>query len=270
MKKIYLIAAVVALAAGVATYFFASELKTSKVVTGVEHVTVYVANGDIDENTVLTKELFTEKKVPVDSVISGAVTSTDQIVGFMTTQKIFTGEQLVSQKLVRVGAGELNDRLSYQLQSGKYAYSIYVKEENAVSYFIQEGDRVNIYNDDDFANDNVYVSSEEPVLKNIEVLRVGEYFSAESGAEAIAYQVITLSLSKEEIPKLMEMEEPDDQGEVHYRVVLVSHSEGLGIGVEEETPTEENTNAQQPENENVTEAEPELAPEPTIQTESVI
>ena len=33
MKKIYLIAAVIALAAGLATYFFASELKESKVVT---------------------------------------------------------------------------------------------------------------------------------------------------------------------------------------------------------------------------------------------
>ncbi len=260
MKKIYLIAAVVALATGVATYFFANELKTSKVVTGVEHATVYIANADIEENTVLTKELFTEKKVPLDSVISGAVTDANQIEGYMTTQKIYAGEQLVSQKLALVGSGESNDRLSYQLQNGTYAYSIYVKEENAVSYFIKEGDRVNIYNDDDEINDNVYTSSKEPVLENVEVIRVGTYIPADSEETSAAYTLITLVLTKEQIPKLMEMEEPDDSNVVHYRVVLVPHSEGLGIDTEGVT-AEESTNAPQ------SEAPTQAAPAPTTPAE---
>lgn len=242
MKKIYLIAAVVALAAGVATYFFANELKTSKVVTGVEHVAVYVANGDINENTVLTKDLFTEKKVPEDSVLNGAVTHIEQIEGYMAIQKIYAGEQLVSQKLVRVGAGESNDRLSYQLQNGTYAYSIFVNEENAVSYFLQEGDRINIYQDI-----QGQPPAKEPVLENIEVIRTGTYFPTEEGDTSTAYALITLVLTKEQIPKLMELEDPDDQSVVDFRVVLVPHSEGLGIGVEE-VPTEPITNAAQPDN----------------------
>lgn len=243
MKKIYLIAAVVALAAGVATYFFANELKTSKVVTGVEHVAVYVASGDIDENTVLTKELFTEKKVPADSVLNGAVTHIEQIEGYMAIQKIYAGEQLVSQKLVRVGAGESNDRLSYQLQNGTYAYSIFVNEENAVSYFLQEGDRINIYQDI-----QGQPPAKEPVLENIEVIRVGTYFPPDSSDTSIAYELITLVLTKEQIPKLMELEDPDyNASPKNFRIVLVPHSEGLGIGVEE-TPTEPIINAAQPDN----------------------
>ena len=54
MKKIYLIAAVIALVAGFATYFFAMELKTSKIVTGVDKATVLVAIQDIKEDTILT------------------------------------------------------------------------------------------------------------------------------------------------------------------------------------------------------------------------
>lgn len=241
MKKIYLIAAVVALAAGVATYFFANELKTSKVVTGVDHATVLIANADIDVNTILTKDMFTETKVPVDSVISGAVTKAEQVEGYMTTQKIFSGEQLMSQKLVLVGAGESNDKLSYQLENGMYAYSIYVKEENAVSYYIQKGDRINIYND--------ALPSVEPVFKNIEVIRVGEYFTGESEEVSAAYAVLTLALTKEQIPKMMELEDPDQNSDVMFRIVLVPHSEGLGLGVEEETDTQKNESTSQPENE---------------------
>ena len=48
MKKIYLIAVVIALAAGVATYFFASELKASKIVTGVDEASVLIALEDIE------------------------------------------------------------------------------------------------------------------------------------------------------------------------------------------------------------------------------
>ena len=48
MKKIYLIAVVIALAAGLATYFFANELKTSKIVTGVDEATVLNALQDIE------------------------------------------------------------------------------------------------------------------------------------------------------------------------------------------------------------------------------
>ncbi len=243
MKKIYLIAAVVALAAGVATYFFANELKTSKTVTGVEHVAVFVANADINENTVLTKDMFTEKKVPVDSVISGAVTKAEQIDGYMTTQKIFAGEQLVSQKLAHVGAGEPNDRLSYELQNGTYAYSILVGKENAVSYFLREGDRVNVY-----ADLEGQPPSTAPVLENIEVIRVGEYITAEGVEESAAYEIVTLVLTKEQIPKMMELEAPDAMGTPqNFRIVLVPHSEGLGIGTEE-APSEENTTPPQTEN----------------------
>ena len=95
MKKIYLIAAVIALAAGVATYFFASELKkeTQEVATtAVETQAVLVATEDIPQNTILTEEMFEEKQLPKDAVSDGTVGNIDEAVGFMSTEKILKGD----------------------------------------------------------------------------------------------------------------------------------------------------------------------------------
>ena len=106
MKKIYLIAAVIALAAGVATYFFASELKKDKVeetTATVEMQTVLIAKEDIPQNTMLTAEMFEEKQIPKDASVYGAVSSVNEVTGFMSTEKILAGEQLMVRKIGMIG-----------------------------------------------------------------------------------------------------------------------------------------------------------------------
>ncbi len=240
MKKIYLIAAVIALAAGVATYFFANELKTSKIVTGVDEATVLIAVDDIDENTVLTKEMFQEIKLPVTAVSFGTVCNVNDVIGYMATDRILAGEQLMARKIVPIGenAGQGGGRLSYELANGTYAYTISVGIENGVGFFIKENDVVNVYSD--------VVPSAEPVLKNVPVLKVGDYAAnkqQETGAEITSYTVLTLALTKEQIPKLMEIENTDGSVDTTYRVVLVSHVEGHGLAddiVKASVPEERN------------------------------
>ncbi len=214
MKKIYLIAAVIALAAGVATYFFATELQTSKIVTGVDEATVLIALEDIDEDTILTKEMFQQVNLPANAVSFGTVCNIEDVVGYMATENIFKGEQLMARKLVPIGQENAKDRLSYQLANGMYAYTITVEEENAVAYFIKENDVINIY----------APNSSEPVLKNVPVLKVGDYNAneqKESGTEILSYVSVTLALTKDQIPLLMQ------QGV--YRIVLVSYVEGHSL-----------------------------------------
>ena len=228
MKKIYLIAAVIALAAGVATYFFASELKTSKVVTGVDKATVVVAVQDIEKDTVLTEEMFQQIDLPVTAVSYGTICSVKDVVGYMATDKILAGEQLMVRKIALVGDEKSDGRLSYQLENGMYAYTISVKTDNAVAYFIKEDDRINIYND--------MIPSAEPVLENIPVLKIGDY-SAEAmentGTEIVTYSVVTVALTKEQIVKMLELDiTDDDPKESPFRIVLVSYAEGHGIADE--------------------------------------
>lgn len=224
MKKIYLIAAVIALAAGVATYFFATELRNSKIVTGVDEATVLIALEDIDKDTILTKEMFQQVNVPENAASFGTVCNIDDVVGFMATENIFKGEQLMARKLTPVGQENAKDRLSYQLPQGLYAYTIYIEEENAVAYFIRENDMINIYND---ASPSV-----EPLLKNVPVLKIGDYNlneQYEAGSDILNYVSITVGLKKEQIPVLMGVEDPDNSSDKIYRIVLVPYAEGHGL-----------------------------------------
>ncbi|MBR6620688.1 MAG: Flp pilus assembly protein CpaB [Clostridia bacterium] len=237
MKKIYLIAVVIALAAGLATYFFANELKTSKIVTGVDDATVLIALRDIDENTILTADMFQEVKMPVTAVSYGTVSKTNDIIGYMSGVKILKGEQLMAGKLIPVGEENAKGRLSYQLENGKYAYTIEIDARNSMAYFLKEGDRINIY-------DSVAPSA-KPALENILVLKIGDYAAnkqQDAGVEITSYGVMTLELDEKQIAKFLDLEKA-------YRISLVSYVEAYSLaddiaaaGIPEDQPAEPQTN----------------------------
>lgn len=216
MKKIYLIAAVIALIAGFATYFFAMELKTSKIVTGVDKATVLVAIQDIKEDTILTKEMFQEIELPQTAVSFGTISDVNDVIGYMATDKILKGEQLMARRIARVGDERADKRLSYELSNGMYAYTITVEAENSVGFFIKEKDIINIY--------NRATPAAEPVLSNITVIRVSDYVSnvqQDAGVAITAYTSITLALTKEQISKIMAIDS--------LRVTLVPYVEGYSL-----------------------------------------
>ena len=217
MKKIYLIAAVIALVAGFATYFFASELKTSKIVTGVDEATVLIAVQDIKEDTILTKEMFQEIKLPQTAVSYGTVSNINDVIGYMATDEILKGEQLMARKVALIGNEKAKGRLSYELGNGMYAYTMTVEIENAIAYFLKENDMVNIY--------NAAVPAAEPVLQNVPVIRISNYpanIQQNSGVEITSFAEVTFVLSKDQIPKLMAL-----NGAI--RMVLVPYAEAHGL-----------------------------------------
>lgn len=237
MKKIYLIAVVIALAAALATYFFATELKTSKIVTGVNEATVLIALEDIDENTILTADMFQTVKMPETAVSYASVSNVKDVVGYMASVKILKGEQLMTGKIIPVGEENADGRLSYQLAEGTYAYTIEIDIRNSLGCFIKENDRINIYNS--------VLPSAQPVLENIPVLKIGDYtanIQQESGVEITAYTVITLGMTREQISKFIDIEK-------NYRIALVSYVEAYDLaddianaGVPEERNPEPQTN----------------------------
>lgn len=237
MKKIYLIAVVIALAAGLATYFFANELKTSKIVTGVDEASVLIALEDIDENTILTEDMFQVIKLPVTAVSYGTVSNSKDIIGYMAAGKILKGEQLMAGKLIPVGSDEAKGRLSYELPDGMYAYTVEIGIQNSLGYFIKEGDRINIYNS--------AVPSAKPVLENIPVLKIGDYTAnaqQAAGVEITTYSVMTLGLTQEQISKFLDIEGS-------YRIALVSYVEAYSLAddienadIPEDRPAEPQTN----------------------------
>lgn len=238
MKKIYLIAMVIALLAGLATYFFANELKTSKIVTGVNEATVLIALEDIDENTILTADMFQTIKLPQTAVSFGTVGEINDIIGYMSTDRILRGEQLMAGNIIPVGSDKAKGRLSYELADGKYAYSVSVGIEDAVSYFIKENDKINIYD---------IMAPDKPLLENVRVLKISDYPSniqQDAGTEITSFMVMTLELDKKQITKMITV-----GGEDRFRAVLVSYAEAYELtddiaaaDVPEDQPEEPQTN----------------------------
>ena len=58
MKKVYLIAVIVAIIAGVATYMFATEINSKTKFKDAEMVTVLVPTADIEKNVEITADMF--------------------------------------------------------------------------------------------------------------------------------------------------------------------------------------------------------------------
>ena len=88
------------------------------------------------------------------------------------------------------------------------------------------------------------MASAEPALKNVPVIKLSDYsanIQQDNGTEITSYAVITLALTKEQIPKIMSIGSP--------RVVLVSYVEAYSLaddiaaaGVPEDQPEEPQTN----------------------------
>ena len=58
MKKVYLIAVIFAIIAGVATYMFATEIDKKTTFKDADMVTVLIPTADIDKNVEITADMF--------------------------------------------------------------------------------------------------------------------------------------------------------------------------------------------------------------------
>ncbi len=230
MRKIYLFAVIFALIAGFATYFFVNSLQHNSAVTGVQEADVLVAVVDIDKDTVVTSDMFQVMKLPVDSITYGTLVNVQQVNGYLATEKIHKGEQVLASKLTDLREGDTGlesngeYRLSYHLGEGKYAYTIAVNDSNSVAYFLRAGDYINIYN-------RLEDASKNPVLKNIRVLEIGTYSDhkmVKAGVETTTYLLLTLSLDEKQIETLMELDRTMDVDN-DLRIALVPYAEGASL-----------------------------------------
>jgi Flp pilus assembly protein CpaB len=226
MRKIYLFAVIFALIAGVATYFFVNSLQHNSAVTGVKESDVVIALEDIEKDTIVTPDMFQVVKLPVSSITYGTLLDANEVNGFMATETIRKGEQVLASKLtdLREDDTDLESngeyRLSYHLGEGQYAYTIAVDTNgvNSVAYFLRAGDYINIY--DQFAS-----AKENPILKNIPVLEIGTYSDhkmVKSGVETTTFVLLTLSMDEKQIETLMDVEE-------NIRIALVPYAEGASL-----------------------------------------
>jgi len=171
MKKVYLIATFVAIIAGIATYFFATQVQQNQTIKDAPTTPVIVAVVAIPENTIITADMVAVRQYTTVSVVSGAAGNLADVVGQLTRYPIVPGEQIIKSKINKVGQEQGNTALSYQLKKGEYAYTISVDDIQGVAGFISKGDYVDILYTSTI-NSKVTTSV---IMSNVYVLRISNY-----------------------------------------------------------------------------------------------
>ncbi len=135
------IAVVLAVLAAVGVIVYTNSVRDS--VISEETVVVIVSTQDIPANTVLDglvdAAVFTQLNVPNDAVVAGAVTSTDELRGKVTSSPILANEQI---PLSRLGEGALDN---VGISEGHVGLGLEVNGPQAVNGLIQRGNSVVLY-----------------------------------------------------------------------------------------------------------------------------
>lgn len=230
MKKVYLIATVVAIIAGIATYFFATQIQQKTKIENAPTTAVVVALVPIPENTPITKEMVALMQYTLDSVTPGVAVKTEDVVGKLSMYPIIKGEQIISSQLKDTSAA-----LSYQLKEGEYAYTVSVDIISGVGGFISKGDYVDILLTT-VVNDVITTTD---FMKDIKVLRISD-FAANYGAQAegsppiTSYSIVTFSLNEAQI---VELTQALATGRITLSLKTITSGEAAAGIVETTAPT---------------------------------
>ena len=214
MKKVYLIAVIVALIAGFATFLFANELSERSSFTDAKKTTVVTAIADVPQNVTITADnfatYFAEQEYIDSYVLNGAITSGQDALNTVTRYAVFKGEQLTSNKLITSDSEDAT--LSLTIPEGYVAYPIAASGTNAADGYIAVGDKVDIY---------VYQGMTTTIpMSNLEVFKVSNNTANKTAeannSEITDYSTLTFIVTEAQAQQLFEIE----NGGARYKLVL--------------------------------------------------
>lgn len=226
MKKVYLIAVVIALIAGFATFFFASEINKKTKIEDADMVEIIVPVADIAKNVSITEEMFAEdanqfvtKSVLADSVSADVATSSEQLIGMVTVDPLYANDAINTKRLQSIDGADV--ALSLKLPKGKVAYSFSAASVTSVDGYISEGDTVDVIVYEAGPNDanGKPTGTSSVKYKDLKILRVSTAKAAQSasetGSQINEYSTLTVEVTEEQALQLYKIE-----NENTYKLVL--------------------------------------------------
>lgn len=168
-KKIFIIAAILAIFTSALVYVFLS--RSQPTVQNVQYVNAIVAAKDIDPRTVITDGDLKEIKIEKSQLNKNALLSKSDIINKTSKDAIYEDEQILKTRLA-----DNYSELSFRIPNGKRAITINVNEGSAVGYFVKPGDYVDIIAtlQRDTEGGKEYPRTTKTLLQNILVLGVGQ------------------------------------------------------------------------------------------------
>lgn len=144
-----------------------------------------IASQQINAGTRITADMVQVSDVPEDLLVSGALDSTDLVVGESARVTIAKGEQITSSDL---GVPVPDKGISGVIPVGMRGVAIEVDEVTAVGGLLLPGDRIDIVRTVKIEGvpglgENEYILRTETILQNVEVLSVAQE-AQEAAAQA--------------------------------------------------------------------------------------
>lgn len=190
MKKVKILALLAAIVTALLLFVFLSSL--IKIGDG-DKLQVVTAAQDILANTVVTQEMLVMKELPEDAVLPGAITSMSDIVGKAIQVNVYTGEQIISAKLVAPGEAG-SGTLAYAIKPGMRAITIAVDATTGLSGMIKPGNHVDLVGEYSFEGKVLT----DMIVQNIKILAVDNVLEQAgiAGADgAPGYTTITMEVT---------------------------------------------------------------------------
>ena len=200
MKRIYLIAIIVAVITGIAVFNYATYLETK---TKGETASVIVAVQKIPEYTVVTSSMVAVKTISIDAINSLAVTKLSDVEGKICNVAIEANEQVLRTRLKESGTDKSG--IAYAIPEGKRAITIQVDLASGVAGSLTKGSRVDIAATVLASTGAEKVATTMMVLENVEVMLTGTYTAEQPKDDKVKssdYTAVTLAVSPEEALKL--------------------------------------------------------------------
>ena len=133
--------------------------------------------------------------MPKDSAPPGSFTSTEDVIGKVTTQAIVSGEILMSVRFVAQGEGST---LAALVDKNMRAVTVRVDDVIGVAGFLLPGNRVDVVS----ARKENRRAITDTILRNIEVLAVDQTASADD-SEPVIVRAVTLMVTPDQAELLV-------------------------------------------------------------------
>lgn len=211
-KRLFLMAVVLAVVAGLGVYYFLANLERMALLEHTEEVVVAVA--DVPARTAIRAGMLSVVRVPRGMRHQGATDTIGNLVGRITTAPLIAGEQVL---LARLHADGERTSLSFMLEEGYRALSVHINERIAVGYLVRPGDFVDVA----VSHESASAAGESRsviLLQNILVLAVGAETMPFAAAPPEA-KTITLALRPEAAERLIWAE---DHGSIRLMLRAVA------------------------------------------------
>lgn len=197
-KKPLIIALGLGFLAVMLVFSYIKQIESSATPAVVEYSKVVIAKTQISPRTKVKEVMVEEVELPKDAIHPDAITELDEVLGKVSSQVIFEGEQVLNAKFNE--ETDMRD-LAFIIDEGKRAVTIAVSDVKGLGYNLKPGDHVDVVAS--FDEKISGVDAAYTLLANVPVRAVDTATEAAVDGALESFKNVTLELTPQDAEKLV-------------------------------------------------------------------